>query len=295
LPAEKRLTFITAEYGLGAENFPDPIPSISSFVSGADEIVTPSSWSKMRLSDYGFPSDKIQVVPHGVNPAVFFPQTLEQRNATRKAIGLTSDDFVFLNLGAMSINKGIDVLLLAHHEVRKKFPQAKLLLKDDRNLYRLSGVDVIGRVTKEHPHLATDEFLSSIKLLSVTLPVHEMCKLYCLADVYASPYRAEGFNLPVIESIASGTPVIVTAGGATDDFCNALTALRIPSTRGDPARFGLPAESHLLEPDLDGLIDAMTQSIDTPRKPLQSFEAGRVDLVNKFSWSAAVRQLATHF
>jgi glycosyltransferase involved in cell wall biosynthesis len=45
-----------------------------------------------------------------------------------------------------------------------------------------------------------------------------MGSLYRCANVYVAPYQSEGFNLPVLESMASGTPVIVPRGGCTDDF-----------------------------------------------------------------------------
>ena len=38
-------------------------------------------------------------------------------------------------------------------------------------------------------------------------------RLYHAADVLVSPYKAEGFNLPVLEAAASGLTVIVTLGG----------------------------------------------------------------------------------
>jgi glycosyltransferase involved in cell wall biosynthesis len=45
-----------------------------------------------------------------------------------------------------------------------------------------------------------------------------MASLYRCSNVYVAPYQAEGFNLPALESIASGTPLIVPRGGSTDDF-----------------------------------------------------------------------------
>ena len=44
--------------------------------------------------------------------------------------------------------------------------------------------------------------------------------LYNACDCYLSPYIAEGFNMPVMEAAACGLPVIVSKGGATDDFTN---------------------------------------------------------------------------
>ena len=45
-----------------------------------------------------------------------------------------------------------------------------------------------------------------------------MASLYRCSNIYVAPYQAEGFNLPALESLASGTPVIVPRGGSTDDF-----------------------------------------------------------------------------
>jgi len=53
--------------------------------------------------------------------------------------------------------------------------------------------------------------------------------LYRCSDIYVAPYASEGFNLPVLESMASGTPVIVTRGGSTDDFTSSTFARYIKS------------------------------------------------------------------
>ena len=54
-------------------------------------------------------------------------------------------------------------------------------------------------------------------------------ELYNITDCYVSPYRAEGFNLTPLEAAASGTPIIVTKGGSTDDYFNPKFGLQIDS------------------------------------------------------------------
>jgi glycosyltransferase involved in cell wall biosynthesis len=44
-----------------------------------------------------------------------------------------------------------------------------------------------------------------------------MAQFYHAADAYVAPYRAEGFNLPVLEACACGTPSSAPSG-PTDDF-----------------------------------------------------------------------------
>ena len=55
---------------------------------------------------------------------------------------LKNDDFVFLNAGNMSSNKGIDYLLVAFAILRKKYKNLKLIIKDQSNLYGTSGKDI---------------------------------------------------------------------------------------------------------------------------------------------------------
>jgi glycosyltransferase involved in cell wall biosynthesis len=213
----------------------------------------------------------------------------------RKAIGLQPEHFVFLNLGAMTINKGIDLLLLAFFEIHKRHPQARLVLKDDQKLYGLAGADVVREAMRHHPHLLTQEFMDAIKMLSVTLPLHEMRHLYGMADVYTSPYRAEGFNLPVIEAIACGTPVIVTGGGATDDFCEPRTARMVAAQRVDVRKQGLIGTGYVLSPSLEDLTLAMQDEITSPRASTDEFNAGRMALCQQYSWAKVASQLHSMF
>jgi glycosyltransferase involved in cell wall biosynthesis len=293
--ATKVLTFMTAEAGLGPENFPQHAPPISRMFAGNASIVCPSRWARLKLQEYGFPGKRIAVVPHGIHPEIFYPLDTAQRNVVRSRLELHPDQHVFLNLGAMSVNKGIDLLLRAFFVIHQRHPSTRLVLKDEKNLYGLSGVAVVQDAIKRFPELSNQTFLDAIKLLSVTLPMAEMRELYCLADSYVSPYRAEGFNLPVIEAIACGTPVIVTAGGATDDFCEARTALQVSARRRTNAEVNWSGSGYHLEPDLDALVAAMEADIQAPRAATQAFLQGQAQLRSDFSWAACVERLVRLF
>jgi glycosyltransferase involved in cell wall biosynthesis len=294
-PATKVLTFMTAEGGLGPENFPPQAMPIAMLFDDNASIVCPSHWAHMKLQEYGIPGERIAVIPHGIHPAIFYPPSTEQRGTVRTRMGLQPDQHVFLNVGAMSVNKGIDLLLRAFFAVHQRHPGARLVLKDEKNLYGLSGVAVVQDAMKRYPKLSDQGFLDAIKLLSVTLPLVEMRELYCLADSYVSPYRAEGFNLPVIEAIACGTPVIVTAGGATDDFCEVRTSLQVSARRRTNAEVNWSGSGYHLEPDLDALIAAMEADIDAPRAQTEAFLEGQAQLRTDFSWPACVERLVQLF
>ena len=153
---------------------------------------------------------------------------------------------------------------------------------------------MVATFAQEHADLAP-EILSSIKVISSGLPLYQMRLLYGSCDAYVSPYRAEGFNLPVIESIACGTPVLVTAGGATDDFCEQRTAWKIQSDCVQNIDKAVPGAGYHLEPKLDSLVEQMESAIAERRSTTASFEAGRRNLIDTFSWASAAKRLAALF
>jgi glycosyltransferase involved in cell wall biosynthesis len=70
-----------------------------------------------------------------------------------------------------------------------------------------------------------------MRVLGKALPPAELARLHRASDLYASPYRGEGFNMPVLEAAACGSPLLVTAGGATDDFTRPSFALYVRAER----------------------------------------------------------------
>jgi glycosyltransferase involved in cell wall biosynthesis len=79
-----------------------------------------------------------------------------------------------------------------------------------------------------------------------------------LADAYVTPYRAEGFNLPALESQTCGTPVIATSGGATDDFLygRKYTPIDGKYLQNKILKDDLSASAYI-EPDIDCLVEIL--------------------------------------
>jgi glycosyltransferase involved in cell wall biosynthesis len=110
--------------------------------------------------------------------------------------------------------------------------------------------------------------------------------------VLVHPYRGEGFGLTVAEALASGTPVIVSAGGACDDFCDDENAWRIPSERAPLApKAWTPsaAGAWWLEPDREALASAMREAVARPELRERKGAAGRARICTQFTWERAVK------
>ena len=213
----------------------------------------------------------------------------------RAALGIAPDEVLYLNVGVATWNKGLDLLIAAFARVRQQQPRARLLLKEQKAMYGM-GVDrILAQVSRDHPGLVTADVLAGISLISGSLDQAQLRALYGVADAYVSPYRAEGFNLPVLEAMACGTPVIVTGGGATDDFCREPLAVRLPSRPGtqadEPNMFG-----RFLVPDADALVEAMAD-VARGRMPRDTPErlAARTALAAAHDWRQVTEGLVALF
>jgi len=134
-------------------------------------------------------------------------------------------------------------------------PHLLLIIKDQKNLYNIDGREaIIKNLSNQNVNL--NAVMNRIKFIENNLDLQQLRALYNISDWYISSYRAEGFNLPVCESMACGTPVIVTDGGATDDFLCTKSGMKImsrPSKR-------LDTNGRLIlfrEPDIKNLVEIL--------------------------------------
>jgi len=228
-----------------------------------------------------------------VDPNKFSPLSESERLAARNALGYTNDDVVFLNVGAPIWNKGMDLVIQAFFAARKTNKNIRLLIKDQQALYGLSAVGMIKTLLSEGKIELDNDSVESIRVLPQTLTIEQLRSLYNVADYYLSPYRAEGFNLPVIEAIACGTKVIVTEGGATDDFCDANTSIKIPSRlRTNEVISGTRVGAYL-DPDLDALVQIVSQCSRVPVSSSAALKFGRIDMLEKFAWKRAAKLISS--
>lgn len=92
-----------------------------------DYILSHGEFAKNKLINVvSADPKKIYIIEHGVY-GDYYPNTISKDEA-RKKFDLKEDDFVFLFLGNIKGYKGIEPLLNAFDNVRKKYPNAKLII-----------------------------------------------------------------------------------------------------------------------------------------------------------------------
>ncbi len=271
-PSAGKLVLIQPwEYGRILKSWVEPMQE------NVDQIWAYTSYVRQVYIDSGFAADKIKVVPLGVDIDRFHPQVEAMELPTQKA-------FKFLFVGGTLQRKGIDLLLEAYRTAFSRQDDVCLVIKDmgTQTFYR-------GHTAGEQiPALQRDSQCGEIVYLTEDLPAEELPGLYAACDCLVHPYRGEGFGLPVAEAMACGLSVVVTKGGACDDFCNEEYAFMVPSVRV-PVRFPeeTVGQAWMLEADVGALATSMRQVCSDPHSARAMGARAAVHIAEHFSWARA--------
>ena len=254
-------------------------------------IHTPSNWSKEGFVKAGFREDQVIVVPHGVDLDFFNINKNNDNEMLREKYKIHKDDFILSNVGAMTQNKGVELLVVAYGILKKKFKNLKLILKDQSNLYDIKANYLFNKIYESEFNkkykIIYDEMLKDVIIISKNLSLDEIKQIYCITNCYVSPYMAEGFNLTPLEAAACGTQIVVTEGGSTNDYFDPCLGFQIESTEKKIEN------SFILKPKLESLLNILENKIiNKPDKLVNN----RYEYVKEnFSWIKAVKQLKKEF
>lgn len=217
-----------------------------------DEMWVPSKWQRDCTIAQGYPKDKIKVVPEGVDVHTFYPDY----TATHP---LTKDKFTFFLAGRWDYRKSIKEIIETFIKTFDKNEEVELIVSVD-NPFSNDGLKSTEERLK-HYGLEDDR----IKILHFP-PREEYIRLLKSCSVFVSCARAEGWNLPLIEAMACGTPSI---------YSNCSGQLEFAQGRGIPVRISheLPVSAstynhfnenvgNYYEPDFNHLSEMMKLSYE---------------------------------
>lgn len=177
----------------------------------ADLVITSSSLEKKDLIDeYGIESSHIKVIYPGINAHKFSP---DKCRPTHQSPGKEEKKLVLLYVGRLEPIKGFYSLVEAFEFLKQKRPslyqRLKLLVIGGGSLDDLNNSFELKRIRKNIKKYSMEEeiqFLGSKRQ-------DQLAAYYSAADALIVPSLYESFGLVVLESLACGTPVLLSRIG----------------------------------------------------------------------------------
>ena len=218
-----------------------------------DPILTASQSSAADICrDFRVDPGSVRVIPLGVDTRLFHPRFGPR--AAGRIVAVASAD---------SPIKGVATLLRA---------LAKLVTERDAH------VVVVGKPSSGGP---TERLVGELALADRVRFLHglsdtALAELTASAEIAVVPSLYEGFSLPAVEHMASGTPLVASDTGA------------LPEVTGDAAVLVQPGDPEELAAALRGLLDSPQRRAALSRAAWQRVQ-------ERFAWPAVARATVAEY
>ena len=196
-------------------------------------------------ADMGVALDRMRLVPVGVDPELFTPLPHIERKPGRLITTASADVAL----------KGLAYLIEAMVALREEGRDISLTIIGRPKPGK--SMDLIDRYNL-HPHI---EFVSGVS-------DQRIVELYAEAELAVVPSLYEGFSLPAIEAMCTGTPLVATDGGALPEVTGADGETVFRCTAGD----------------VSSLATSIRQALDQPEARAAIGTAGRQRVTERWSW-----------
>ncbi len=244
-------------------------------VAGAAAILVPSTSTKEDvIRAFGKPAERVHVIPHGVDP-MFSPTFQATDHGARGRHKLPKRFALFV--GTLEPRKNVVALVDAIEAYRQK-------TGDDLHLVLAGGWGWKSAAIRErllrpqgirHEAPSPEPYALSLKPSSWIhhlgyVPRQDLPALYRAAAVFAWPSIYEGFGLPVLEAMASGTPIITSHTSS------------LPELTGDAAVLVNPFRTEEITMALEQVLNSA---------PLRDrLRRAEIERAKRFTWEAAARE-----
>jgi glycosyltransferase involved in cell wall biosynthesis len=205
-------------------------------------VLTVSEASKRDiLRFYDIPPEKIQVIPNAIDDRFGVPPPEEEVVRVRERYQLQREFILYV--GNIRPHKNLDRLIEAFDLLRREgFEELALLIIGDE----ISRYPTLRRTVQRHKLQKHVRFLGFV-------PDQTLAVLYRLASVFVFPSLYEGFGLPPLEAMASGTPVVTSNVSSLPEVVGDAAVLIDPY---DPAAIAAGVRQVLTDPGLRAALVA---------------------------------------
>jgi glycosyltransferase involved in cell wall biosynthesis len=218
-------------------------------------IVLSGAFRDILVKNYGIPEERIAIIPGGVDVERFRP--VAAKAECRQHLGWPKDGKIIFCVRRMVRRMGLENLIEAFAQTNS---EATLILGGR------------GPLLEDLRRQAVARGLEERIVFSGFIPDEQLPAAYAAADFSIVPSQAlEGFGLITLESLACGTPVLVTPVGGLPDTVRDLDAALI-------------LQDSSVEALAAGLRRGLSEELPTP-------QACRDYTVASFSWPIIARRV----
>jgi glycosyltransferase involved in cell wall biosynthesis len=220
------------------------------FYNQMGQIYVPSQSTSDELVQKGIDSDKIHLLPHGVDIERFHPA---KNNGFLKANYPINQGLKLLYVGRVSKEKNLHVLARAFKMLFQQRKEVQLIVVGDG--------PYLGEMQNELRDLPC--------IFTGYLKGNDLATVYASCDIFIYPSTTDAFGQVVLEAQASGLPIIVTdRGGPQENIIAGKTGLAI---KGD---------------DTDSIVEALNFLISNPKATREMGRSARQFMEERFFDSA---------
>ncbi len=206
-------------------------------------------------TDMGVSIDRMRLVPVGVDPDLFKPLDHVTRRPGRLITTASADVAL----------KGLSYLLEAMAKLRTERDVTLTIIGKPRPGHSMDLIDSYGLA----PHI---EFVSGVS-------DERIVELYAEAEMAVVPSLYEGFSLPAIEAMCTGTPLVATDGGALPE---------VTGTDGETV-LQCPAGNK------DALAATISRGLDDAELRARIGAAGRQRVLDRWTWTKCAQQTVEQY
>jgi glycosyltransferase involved in cell wall biosynthesis len=201
----------------------------------AERVIAISLSTKRDVvSLLGVPEDKVEVVPCGVDEDFHPRPGSDALDRLRDRRGLPRQ--MLLSVGTMEPRKNLNTLLQSYALLRGRMQIAPLVVAGPRGWRHEEVFSTVERLG-----------LEETVLFPGYVPREELPFWYNAADLFVYPSLYEGFGLPALEAMASGTPVVTSNTSSLPEVVGDAGLLVNPS---DPEAMAEAIQKVLTDSDL---------------------------------------------
>jgi len=259
-------------------------PAAQNLLDQLDFILVPSKWAKDVVESQVAPP--CCVVPEGVDPKIFHPEVQPSRKYHDPS------KFTIVNIGKFEKRKGsLDILELMKGPLSKKSVRVLAMWT---NPFIPQFGEYLGKILtdggfKQVPVANRYIFSHGKATLEVIPPVEtqeEVASIMKCGNLAVYPTRAEGWGLPILETMSCGVPTIASYNTAMMDYLTEENSRMLKIFTEEAAEGGQAGNWQV--PDPEELVQAVLDGIDgkVPIPPK--------DIAEQWSWhNAALKLKAT--